>query len=231
MTFLTIDIQSNIEQVIEDSSIYFYREIPYALAVSINDTLFETRRLIVDTTWQKAFRVRNTVLPRAMFRVDKISLGGATSQLRAFKNGSGSMGGMIYQRTLPRTSEPLPWVEWHTLGGTKRPQMNQGGQLAIPADPETLRSPTGRIRKPNKPMNITNKRKHFIIKKGGEKKLIAKRVGDDIEPIYYFKRQAKIRKQFRFYEDGMFTIEKVWPGRFVSAFNAATWKSPYKASG
>lgn len=226
MTLITLDVSSNIKEVIDQTSIFFYQEIPYALAVSINNTLFDIRRRVVESTWQNAFNVRNTRFPGRLFRVDKISVGGPGSQLKGFKTGRVNfIQGMVYQ-TLPRD-----WTENQAFGGTKRPQ--RGRSIAIPKNPELMRTSTGRIAKAKKPRNITDRRDHFMIKRGGSPHLILRRDrgAERAEVVYFFKDTAKIEKRFRFYEDALETIDRVFPRHFSNAFHQATRRSPFSARG
>lgn len=225
MAYLEIDINSNIEKVIDETSIFFYQEIPYAVALTINSTLKDVRRRIVDVTWAKAFNVKNKAFPGRLFRTRFVSVGGPGSQLRAFRDGESAwMIGGVYD------SLGREYLGDHAEGGTKRSRRG-GGTVAIPKDPAAVRTATGRVAKANKPLNITKKRGVFMVKRGGSPHLILKRTRGHVEPIYYFKDSAKIKKSFRFYEDGVDTIHRVFPGHFTNAFNQATWRSKYKASG
>ncbi len=228
----TLNIESNIDELLKRTSALFYSQVPFALAVSINDTLFDMRRVVVDTTWQRAFTVRNKVLPKAMFKIDKISVGGPNSNLRAFKSGAADyMMGRLYQRAMPSKSGDImaSWPTLHALGGTKTP--HRGRSIAVAKDPEMLRSPTGRIRKPNLPENITNKRKHFMIKRGGRPHLILKRVGDQKDVIYNFTETAKIEKSFRFFEDATMVFERSYERKFENAFMEAVKSSKFYRRG
>jgi len=224
--FIEIDIDTNIQEVIERTSLLFYGEIPFTMAVSINDTLFSMRRQITEVTWAKAFDIKNPRIPSVMFNVEKISVGGPGSQLRGFKTGERDfMMGRLYQRDIKGIT--YSWPAWHASGGVKKP--HRGRTVAIPKEPDTLRSPTGRIRKPNLPSNITNKRKTFMIKRGGSPHLILRRVSDkETEVVYHFKDTVKINKSFRFFEDAEMIFNRVFPSTFSYNFDQAIKRSPFR---
>ena len=67
-------------------------------------------------------------------------------------------------------------------------------------------------------MVITNKKNHFLLKKGGRKVAIMKRDGKNTTAVYLFINSAPIPKRFRFYEDAEDTAIRVFPGHFDSRF-------------
>jgi hypothetical protein len=221
--FLTIDVSSDIEDVIKNTDIFFYAQIPYAFAVAMNNTAFDIRRRVVETTWENAFMVRNKRFPGRLFRVDKVTLGGPKSKLRGFKSGAVDFITAAVFQSMDRD-----YTKQHAEGGTKTPVR---GTIAIPKNPHELRTRTGRIAKAKKPRNITDKRDHFMIRRGGQKHLILRRTGEQTEVVYSFKNRAKINKSFRFYEDAFDTVERVFPGHFHFAFQRAINSSRFRASG
>lgn len=205
---IEIDISSDIDRALGDVADFFQSQVPFAMAGAIVDTAFDTRRRVVGSTWNEAFEVRNKALPGRMFKVTDdaggVLRGGATGVSRKLKS-RGEVEISVGD-TLGRD-----WTHDQADGGTKTPR---GGTIAVPVNAEKLRAPTGRIRKPNKPLAITNKRNHFLLKKGGRKVAIMKREGKNTTAVYLFMQSAQIPKRFRFYEDAEDTAVVFFPGHF-----------------
>jgi len=212
---ITIDISSDIDKALREVGDTFERQIPFAMAGAITDTAFDVRRRVVGSTWNNAFDVRNKALPKRMFRVmDETGApmrGGARNVSRQLK--TTGVAEISVGDSLGRD-----WTHEQAEGGTKTAR---GTNIAVPVKPDTLRSPTGRIRKPNKPLAITNKKNHFLLKKGGRKVAIMKRDGKSTTAVYLFIKSAPIPKRFRFYEDAEDTTLRVFPGHFDNRFARA----------
>lgn len=217
-----INLTSNIDKVLDETSVFFWRQVPFALAQSINDSLFNARRQIVEVTWPKSFTVRNQRFANTLFRVDKITTGGKGNQLGAYRRGEiPYMRGSLKQ-VPDKSGRMREYVKTHATGGTKTPR---GRKIAIPKHPATLRTPTGRVAKAKRPYNITKKRGVFEIKRGGSMHLILQRHGDTTSVIYHFKESVKIDKRFRFYEDAHRMINKTIGPAFETRFRAAVARS------
>ena len=174
------------------------RQIPFATAGAINDTLFDIRKQIVDVTAPRAFEVRNRRFFGVAFRVEKAK----KTKLK----------GAVFDR-LGRASLGL-----HARGGVKRPR---GQHIAIPGrDIENKRTVGGAIRKALRPRQVLSKagrRQAFKIKFQSGQEAIVRRKGKKRTPIqvlYLLERSVRIRKSFRFHEDATKVARRVLPGHF-----------------
>jgi len=214
VTVYSIDISSDIEEVLRNVTDFMDKDIPYTVASAINSTAFDVRRRVSGTTFDKAFNVRNKAFPRALWAVDTIRTGGGgqsqnmtmgTSNFgfRQFKSGE-----IDTMRAMVRQKLPRDYIVDHTQGGTKLPS---GSSIAIPANGGAgLRTKTGRISATKKPRRITNKSDHFLARdKSGRKRFIARRDGKGIDVVYRFRQSANIKPRFRFYQDAFDTVDRV----------------------
>ena len=220
---LDVDISSDIEEVMRETDGFFRGQIPFTIATAMNDTMFDVKRGIVETTYGRAFSVRNARFPNILWRVDKIITGGRNaSSFRGFKGGDIDNMFVTLRQTMDRG-----YMQDHVIGGTKTPR---GSSIAVPKDADKMRSKNGRIRKPNKPLNITTKKDHFLMKdKGGRKRFIAKRTkgSRSLEIKYTFTKAAQIKPTFNFYSDGFDTIDRVLLRHWGSAMARVVNKSRF----
>ena len=217
---INIDIQSDIERAMKDVSSFFNKDIPFTVAGALNDTAFDVRRRIVGSTFPKAFTVRNQRFPGTLWRVSKISTAGGSSQLKAFKTGASSQMTAMVEQKLDRE-----YIVRHITGGTKLPR---GSSIAIPVRGEGLRTKSGRIGKRSRPIEIVNRKDHFLKRdKSGRKRYIAKRVGGRVELVYVFAKQARIKKTFRFYEDAFDTTYRTFPGHWSNRMSRVIARSRF----
>lgn len=214
MPVYDFDISSDIEEVIREVGEFFEKDIPFTVASAINSTAFDVRRRISGPTFDKAFNTRNKSFPRALWVIDRIATGGGGKSMnmgmgtsnfgfRQFKSGEiDSMRAMVRQK-LPRD-----YIEHHVEGGTKMPR---GSSIAVPnGGGNQLRTKSGRIGRRNKPMNIVNKKDHFLARdKSGRKRFIARRDGTGLEVVFRFAQAANIKPRFRFYQDAFDTVDRV----------------------
>ena len=214
---IEIDISSDIDEALRDTDDFFRSQVPFAMAGAITDTAFDVRRRVVGSTWNNAFEVRNKSVAARVFKItDGFGKKKSAKQARASIRRELKTGGVA---TLAVTDDlGYDWIRNQIEGGTKTAR---GTNIAVPVKPDTLRSPTGRIRKPNKPRVITNKKNHFLLKKGGRNVAIMKRSGKDTTAVYLFIKSAPIPKRFRFYEDAEDTTLRVFPGHFDNRFAQA----------
>jgi hypothetical protein len=199
-----VDIQSDIDEVIKEVGEFARTQVPFALAGAMNDTMFDVRKRIVNSTYEKAFTVRNKAYPGRLWRVDKIPLGGPKSPLPEFKAGAVT----TMTVTLRQRQDQGDYFERHVDGGTKIPR---GNTIAVPADGGgSMRTSQGRIAKRNKPRNIVKQKDTFMMRdKAGNKRFIAKRSGKTLDVLYVFAKTAKIKPTFRFYTDAFDTVDRV----------------------
>ncbi len=220
---IDVDITSDIDVVIKKVGDFFRREIPFTIAGSMNDTMFDVRRRVVGSTYPKAFKVRNKTFPRILWRVEKIATGGQYSPLPAFKAGSISQMEVVLRQQLDRG-----YMQDHVEGGTKFPR---GSMIAVPAKGKGLRLQTGRIGKRSKPRTITNRRDTFLMNdKSGQKRYIAKRSAGRLEVLYTFTPQARIKPTFRFYSDAFDTIDRVLLGHWRTRMDRIVQRSRFDSA-
>lgn len=202
---LLIDLSSNLDDVERDTSDFFRSQIPYAASLMLNATIKDVRRQIIGPTWNKAFEVRNRTLPGVMWRI-KFSR----------KN---DLHVSLYDNL------GYEWMNWQTNEGIKRSRT--GGRVAVPTDPDGMRTPTGRIKKSMKPTTIRNKKTGFIMKKRNTD-LIVERVGDTIEVRYVLLKSTHIPASYRrLYPDAIKVMERVINGHFNTAMMRALRSSKY----
>lgn len=205
---INIDITSDIDEALRGVKDTFERQIPFAMAGALTDTAFDVRRRVVGSTYPEAFKVRNKALPGRMFKVmdetGGVLRGGARTVSRSLK-AEGSVT-LSVGDSLGRE-----WSQDQAEGGTKTAR---GGSLAVPVRGDELRGVSGRVLKRNLPRNITDKKRFFLVKKGGRKRAIMERKGKDTTAVYLFMQSAQIPKRFRFYEDAEDTALRVFSGHF-----------------
>ncbi len=209
---VNIDVSSDIDEAISSVGDFFRSQIPYATSVALNNSIFDVRTEIVDTTWPKAFKVRNPRIASLLFNVKPLStkrtLMTMLTQNQSLRGGS------------------RDWIENQAHGGTKRG--HTGGRVAIPANAEKMRTPTGRIRASLKPTRLKGTKGVFSIQSGA-KTLVMKRTSKHIVKVMYaIVPQADIRKRFRFDEDTISTAIRVFPGYWRLAMNTVIAKSRFE---
>lgn len=200
---MEIDISSDIAAAMKDVHGFFWSEVPYATSVALNNTAFDVRKVIVNVTYPKAFTVRNRVFPARLFKVVQKAKKG---HLEA-----------IVGETLDRE-----YFEVHAEGGMRPTR----GRVAIPVAPESVRAPTGRVRRDKKPRNLKNA--ITVDRKG--KTLIFQRKKKDLELVYVIAQDAKLQKTFRFESDSLKTTFRVFPGHWATAMDRAIRTSRFEQS-
>lgn len=204
---INIDVSSDIDAAMASVGDFFRSQIPFATAGALNNSIFDVRADIIADTWPKAFKVRNQALPRRLFIVKEK----ATKRSLMAKMG----------QDLDRD-----FVERQATGGTKRGK--SGGRVAIPAEPEKMRTATGRIRAALKPGRLNGTRGVFSIK-SGSRTLVMRRIRKrTVKLLYAVVPQANIRKRFMFDEDATATALRVFPGYWRLGMNAAIHSSRFK---
>lgn len=233
---IVIDFRSNINAAIKGVEINLTRQVPYGVALTINNVLEQARERIVTTTYANAFKVRNRRLAGANFTVDRVLLSqrrgaldlGIPRSLAKFKSGeTDTMTGRLRQRKLKGGYRE--YFEEHAEGGTKRP--SNGGTIAVPQNPDMrgMRTGTGRIKAREKPRRITSRRDTFLMKdKSGRKLFIAKRIDrTTLDFEYFFTKDAQIKKKFRFYEDSIDTVLSLFSPVFLNYMDDIRMRSPF----
>jgi len=166
-------------------------QLPYAISRSLNETMNkDVRNQIIGPTWQRAFKVRNTGLPRASIRTEFSSKGqrpwsaGLYDALRKANLGVHAQGG-----ARPREGSTLAIP-------------NQRGRVVLHAKG---RKPWAR----QVPRMVAPRALRVIKGKGifvGE--------GGRLHAWYWFRGNAQLRKRFMFYEDFKRRTETALPQKF-----------------
>ena len=221
-----VDITSDIEDVMKDVDAFFYKDVPFTLATAMNKSMTDVYRRVLYSTYEKAFNVRNLSYRKNVWKLAKIITGGKYSMsFRGFKSGQvDNMFVTMYQRS---DFGGGSWMEKHVEGGTKFPR---GSTIAVPRNGDSMRNKGGSIRKRDKPMNITNKKDHFLMKdKGGRKRFIAKRTkgSKSLEIKYTFTPAAKIKPTFRFYADAFDTIDRTLLNHWANSMTLVISRSRF----
>lgn len=194
---LELDISSNIDEFEREATEMELQQVPFAASVAINNSAKDVRRVVIGSTWPKAFKVRNKAFPGVVLRI-KFS---TKYDLEA----------AVFDQ-LGRE-----YLERHTTGGVKRP--TGGKNLAIPVN--VPRGASGRIVKSKKPRVLTAKKSTRIVRGKGGKNLIIERFKGQTIVRYVLSPSAKIDSRFRFYEDAADTFERVIVGHWNTAMDRA----------
>jgi hypothetical protein len=208
---LQIDVSSDIDAAIAEVGEFWRSQVPFATAKAINDTIFEVRNYVVETTYPQAFKVRNKRFPGLLFKIGQ----------KAYKKAPEA----ILGQTLDRD-----YMERHTRGGIKTGR--GGGRIAIPTDPESMRTATGRIQASKKPLRLEQQKNVFTITKGDKKYVVRKNRGKG-KPntlLYIITPSAKIDGFFRFYEDATRVTIDTFPVRWSAAMTQAINTSRFNAT-
>lgn len=227
----SIDITTDINEAMRDIDGFFWKDVPFAMAGAMVDTMFDARRRIVESTYQKAFTVRNKAFPGRLWRV-KVDGAKGSAMYRILRNELKTGGVaeiLVAQQPLPSKGGGSPhreYMETHVTGGSKS---SRGGRsIAIPVNID--RTGTGRIPAAKKPTRIRNKKGTFVRKgKGGTRVIVERQRNKELRVWYILSPSVKIDSRFRFYEDGIDTIERVFSGHFNSRMNQVVSKSRFTA--
>ena len=228
---MRINIDSDIEQAMREIDDTFYRQIPFALASAMNDTMFDARERVIGPTYDKAFTRRNSRAARASWNVEKVATGGRNAELfRGFKSGGGTIEVLVKQRALRGrggASNFLEYYERHVTGGTKSPTRGEG--VAIPTrHAEGFRNSQGSMRAAKKPTQLRNKKNVFVAESGRNRVIMERKKDGSVTPWYVLVPNAQISPTFRFFEDGIDTIQRVFSGHFNLRMNRAIRQSRFR---
>ncbi len=135
-----IKVKTNIKEVSRWMKSVHSKQIPFSTSVALNNTAFDVRKQIVNKTYQKAFKLKNSKLPAYATRVKKSS-----------KRSLMAVVGNI-------TGRDLDFLVTQAEGGTKTPR---GRSLAIPTK-NTKRGARGGVPKAQRPRQLMAKGKSFV---------------------------------------------------------------------
>lgn len=178
---MNLSIKLDFQQAARQLNDIVKRQVPFAIAKTLNALAFEARNQIVNVTAPRDFNLRNRRFLGVALRVDPASKG--RLEARIFDRL-----GREYLRT-------------QAEGGDKSPR---GGMLAIPSrDLQKRRTGMG-VPKRLRPRTAPGAFKLKI----GAQEYIARRKGRArrLEILYLLERTARIPKRFRAYEDAASVI-------------------------
>lgn len=228
---MEIDITSDINRAMAEIDDTFWKDIPFALASAMNDSMFDARKRIIGPTYDAAFERRNSRAARASWNVDKVITGGRNAAVfKGFKAGGGTVEVVLRQKPLRGRggrSNFLDYYERHVTGGTKTPTRSQG--VAIPTKhAERFRNAQGSMKHAKKPRQLRGKKSVFITESRGNRVIMERNKGGGVTPWYVLVPSAKISPTFRFYEDGIDTLQRVFSGHFSTRMMRIIRKSRFK---
>lgn len=169
------DVTSDIDAATRDVMDFFRDQVPFGIAVAVNDVAFEVRKHVIEVTFNRDFSVNNKSFARAAFGV----LSKATKAAPEATVG---------------TRLDREWTERQAVGGTR---IARRKNIAIPLNPGEVRTGHGEVKAAKKPRNLKNS---FFRQVNG-KTVLFERKKKKIEAVYVLQHSAPIQRRFRFYED------------------------------
>ena len=201
---LTVNVSSNYKKLSRSLDQVGRKQLPFAFAKTLNQTMKAVAKYTVARTYPRAFDVRNKgFFKAAMFTKDAVRWATKT-KLRVSARDRFDRGNL----------------QLHATGGTKRAR---SGRIAIPSRfTKATRGARG-VRKALRPRAVVNTPKGFIDRDGPRDAIYQRygRGGKQVRLLYVLHRSAKIRKRFRFYEDAERITRSVSPKLFRRNFSQA----------
>jgi hypothetical protein len=195
-----IKVKTNAKEVGRFLSNVHRKQIPFATAGALTSTAFDVRKEVVDKTYPKAFKVKNTRFPSLVTNVKKANK----------KNLTAVVGNI--------TGRAIDYLSLHAAGGVKRPR---GRSLAIPTK-NTKRGSKGAVPKAQRPRALLSKKSAFVTSVNGTRVIMLKgKKGAPAKVKYVLTPSAKIDKALLFFEDARRVLDKVFDRHFVKSFSRA----------
>ena len=201
---MQINIRSNYKRLSRSLDQVGRKQLPFAFAKTLNETMKAVEKYTVARTYPRAFDVRD----RAFFRAAMFT-GSAIKRATKTK-----------LRVSARDRFDRGNLQLHATGGTKRAR---SGRIAIPSRfTKATRGARG-VRKALRPRAVVNTPKGFIDRDGPRDAIYQRygRGGKQVRLLYVLHRSAKIPKRFRFYEDAERITRSVSPKLFRRNFSQA----------
>ena len=198
---LTVNVSSNYKKLSRSLDQVGRKQLPFAFAKTLNQTMKAVEKYTVARTYPRAFDVRN----RAFFRAAMFT-GSAVKRATKTK-----------LRVSARDRFGRGNLQLHTTGGTKRAR---SGRIAIPSRFTMATRGAKCVRKALRPRAVVNTPKGFIDRDGPRDAIYQRygRGGKRIRLLYVLHRSARIPKRFRFYEDAERITRQVSPKLFERNF-------------
>ncbi len=201
---LAVNVSSNYKQLSRSLDQLGRKQLPFAFAKTLNQTMKAVGKYTVARTYPQAFDVRNkSFFKAAMFTKDSVRWAKPTN-LRASARDQFGRGNL----------------QLHATGGTKRAR---SGRMAIPSRyTKARRGPKG-VRKTLRPRAVVDTPKGYIDRDGPRDAIYQRfgRSGKQVRLLYVLQPSAKITKRFRFYEDAERITRAVSPKLFSKNFSHA----------
>ena len=202
---LTVNVSSNYKKLSRSLDQVGRKQLPFAVAKTLNQTMKAVAKYTVARTYPRAFDVRNKgFFKAAMFTKDAVRWATKT-KLRVSARDRFDRGNL----------------QLHATGGTKRAR---SGHIAIPSRyVGSRRLKSGRVKDALLPRAVVNTPKGFIDRDGPRDAIYQRygRGGKQVRLLYVLHRSAKIPKRFRFYEDAERITRSVSPKLFRRNFSQA----------
>lgn len=197
---MNINLTSNASKV-QKAMQGFSKQLPFAMANTLNDAAFAVRKKIVEDTYPDAFTVRNSVLPKTMFRVEKAN----KKKLQS----------AVFDRLKKN------YMSMHASGGIKTPR---GTSIAIPGRDMKMRAKGG-VTKANRPRQLLNRKNVFktTSSRSGQPIIVrrATKKRYPLQMLYILEPNGSIKKKFDFYDDANSTARRAMEKNFTKRFNQA----------
>ena len=201
---LAVNVSSNYKKLSRSLDQVGKKQLPFAFAKTLNQTMKAVQKYTVARTYPRAFDVRN----RAFFKAAMFT-GSAVKRATKTK-----------LRVSARDRFDRGNLQLHATGGTKRAR---SGRIAIPSRfTKATRGARG-VRKALRPRAVVNTPKGFIDRDGPRDAIYQRygRGGKQVRLLYVLHRSARIPKRFRFYEDAQRIMRAVSPKLFRMNFSQA----------
>jgi len=201
---LTVNVSSNYKKLSRSLDQVGKKQLPFAFAKTLNQTMKAVEKYTVARTYPRAFDVRNCAFFRAAMFTGSAVKRATKTKLRVSARDRFDRGNL----------------QLHATGGTKRAR---SGRIAIPSRfTKATRGARG-VRKALRPRAVVNTPKGFIDRDGPRDAIYQRygRGGKQVRLLYVLHRSAKIRKRFRFYEDAERITRSVSPKLFRKNFSQA----------
>ena len=199
---LTVNVSSNYKKLSRSLDQVGKKQLPFAFAKTLNQTMKAVQKYTVARTYPRAFDVRNKgFFKAAMFTGDAVRWATKT-KLRVSARDRFDRGNL----------------QLHATGGTQRAR---SGRIAIPSRyVGSRRLKSGKVKPALLPRAVVNTPKGFIDREGPRDAIYQRygRGGKQVRLLYVLHRSAKISKRFRFYEDAERITRAVSPKLFARNF-------------
>ena len=198
---LSVNVSSNYKKLSRSLDQVGRKQLPFAFAKTLNQTMKAVAKYTVARTYPRAFDVRN----RAFFRAAMFT-GSAVKRATKTK-----------LRVSARNQFDRGNLQLHANGGTKRAR---SGRMAIPSRYTNATWGARGVRKGLRPRAVVDTPKGFIDRDGPRDAIYQRygRGGKQVRLLYVLHRGARIPKRFRFYEDAERITRAVSPKLFARNF-------------